>query len=152
MCLAFPAFFLPDMVSAQIPALNQTIVEYVKSVIGKRVDRGECWDLAKQALEKANASWDGHYVYGKEINPLKDSVYPGDLIHFKKVVLKYKKDNAIYTESYPQHTAIVYRVIGPGEFEIAHQNTQFSGKKVSLSILRLEDRTSGTWHFYRPVP
>jgi hypothetical protein len=136
--------------SAQIPAINQQIVDYVKSVIGTKVDRGECWDLANEALTRVNAQWDHKFNYGEEVNPEKDSIYPGDIIHFENVVLKYKKDNAIYSENYPQHTAIVYRVLGPGEYEIAHQNTSFTGKKVGLSTLRLKDKKSGKWKFYRP--
>ena len=41
----------------RIPVLNQQIVDYLKTVIGKKVDRGECWDLANQALTRANAQW-----------------------------------------------------------------------------------------------
>jgi hypothetical protein len=135
---------------AQTPVINQKIVDYVKTVIGTRVDRGECWDLAHEALTLVNAQWDHKYKYGDEVNPGKDSIYPGDLIHFDRVTLSYKKGKALYTEDYPQHTAIVYRVLGPGEYEIAHQNTSFSGKKVGLSILRLKDKRSGKWKFYRP--
>jgi hypothetical protein len=143
-------YLLPVISDAQIPALNAIILDYVKTVIGKKVGKGECWDLAHDALTIANAQWDQQYAFGKEINPLKDSVFPGDLIHFKKVVLKYEKNNALYTENYPQHTAIIYKIISAGEYQIAHQNTDFSGKKVGLSTIRLADKKSGKMQFYRP--
>jgi hypothetical protein len=136
---------------AQTPSMNAEIVKYVKSVIGTKVGRGECWDLAHDALTLVNAQWDHQYNYGKEINPSKDSIYPGDIIHFSNVVVKYTTEKGTFTESYPQHTAIVYRVLAPGEYQIAHQNNGYSGKKVGLSNLRLADKKSGKIQFYRPV-
>ena len=137
--------------SAQIPEINQKIVDYVKTVIGKKVDRGECWDLANRALTLVNAEWDHKYKYGEEVNPKKDIIHPGDIIHFSKVTIKYERPEGIYTESYPQHTAIIYEVKSDGVYVIAHQNNGFSGKKVGLSDLRLEDIRSGKIRFYRPV-
>jgi hypothetical protein len=61
------------------------VVEYVESVIGEQVDRGECWDLAYQALTRIDAKWDGKYKYGREINPKRREVFPGDIIQFKNV-------------------------------------------------------------------
>ncbi len=135
-----------------IPAINKTIISYVESVIGKQVDRGECWDLANQALIKVNANWDGQYKYGKRIFPQKDTIFPGDIIQFENVIIKYQKGNTIYTEKMKHHTAIVYNVLGKGYYEIAHQNTQFSGHKVGISELKLSTITNGKIYFYRPVP
>jgi len=133
-----------------IPVLNQEIVEYVTSVIGKKVDRGECWDLANEALTKANAKWNGNYKYGKPLNPMKDTIYPGDLIQFENVLLKYKKDGRQYTEQMAHHTAIVYQVNAKGVYLIAHQNTGQHGRKVGISDLNLTDITKGKATFYRP--
>jgi hypothetical protein len=135
----------------QIPDMNQAIKDYVTSVMGTKVDRGECWDLAHDALELVNADWNHQYIYGKTVVPGKDSIYPGDIIQFEKVTLKYSRDNSIFTESYPHHTAIVYEVIAPGEYKIAHQNTGFAGKKVAVSTLRLADKKSGKISFFRPT-
>jgi hypothetical protein len=143
---------LPLLMEAQIPALNRDIVKYVNTVTGKKVGRGECWDLAHDALTLVNAQWDHHYKFGKEIDPLKDSIYPGDIIHFDNVVLRYKRGNESVTENYPQHTAIVFEVLRAGEYKIAHQNNAFSGRKVGFSIFRLADKKSGKWQFYRPQP
>lgn len=136
---------------AQIPASNIIIVNYVNSVIGTKVDRGECWDLAHNALTLVNAEWDHQYIYGREVKPEKDTIYPGDIIHFLNVVIKYSTDKGTFTESYPQHTAIIYEVLAPGEYKIAHQNNGFSGKKVGISLLRTADKKSGKLQFYRPV-
>ncbi|HSH51510.1 MAG TPA: hypothetical protein VK982_07275 [Bacteroidales bacterium] len=135
----------------KIPELNRQIVEYVKTVIGKKVDRGECWDLANQALQKVDADWDRSFVYGNAVDPKKEEIFPGDIIQFENVVIKYKKENAYYTETMGQHTAIVYKVKKKGVFEIAHQNTQFSGRKVGISTLDINTVVDGKIYFYRPT-
>lgn len=139
-------------IGQDLPVLNQKIVDYVTSVIGKKVDRGECWDLANRALTDNNAEWDGQYKYGKRIDPKKDEVMPGDIIQFENVKVVYKKGNTTTTEMMPHHTAIVYKVIAPGVYELAHQNTGFSGRKVGLSEFNLEHMVKGRIYFYRPIP
>jgi hypothetical protein len=147
----FPVYSLVTSAQDNIPELNQEIIEYVNTVIGKKVDRGECWDLAYQALTRNDAQWDGEYVYGKRVNPLKDQIFPGDIIQFKGVKLQYQKGNTVYKETMPHHTAIVYKVIRKGVFELAHQNTGFSGKKVGISQLNIRDVVKGKMQFYRPI-
>jgi hypothetical protein len=146
------SIFIVNISSAQdIPELNEKILNYVKSVKGKKVDRGECWDLANQALKLVDADWDKAFIYGDEINPKKDEVFPGDLIQFENIKIKYTEGNVTYTETMGQHTAIVYKVLGKGIFEIAHQNTGFSGKKVGVSELNLNHIVKGDVFFYRPT-
>ncbi|RPH32810.1 MAG: hypothetical protein EHM93_07735 [Bacteroidales bacterium] len=134
-----------------VPALNREVIEFVKTTIGKKVDRGECWDLANKALTLIKADWDLQYKYGKLVNHKKETVYPGDIIQFEGVKVKYKKGNTTYTESMEHHTAIVYRVIDKGVFELAHQNTGFSGRKVGLSTLDISTIIKGKMSIYRPV-
>jgi hypothetical protein len=136
---------------SKIPELNKEIIKYVDSVIGKKVERGECWDLANQALIKVGADWDREYKYGKKIDPRIDKVYPGDLIQFEKVTVKYTQGNATYTEIMEHHTAIVYKVIEKGVYELAHQNTEFSGRKVGISKLDINTVVHGKMYFYRPT-
>ena len=135
----------------EIPILNKKIVSYVKSVIGKQVDRGECWDIANQALTKNNAKWDGEYKYGEPLNFKKDKIFPGDMIQFKNVKVTYTVGNTTYKETMTHHTAIVYKVISKDKYELAHQNTGFSGRKVGLSTLDLSTVVKGKMFFYRPV-
>jgi len=145
------SIFLFQLHAQETPELNLKIANYVKTVIGTKVNRGECWDLAYEALTQNNCEWDGNYKYGKKLNPKTDSIYPGDLLQFNNVTLKYKKDGLLYKENFGMHTAIIYTVKAKGIYEIAHQNNAFSGRKVGLSELNLENLTSGTIQFYRPV-
>jgi hypothetical protein len=146
--------FLSAKAQENIPPLNQKIVAYVTTTIGTKVDRGECWDLANQALKQNEAIWDWAYEYGQLIDPVKETVFPGDIIQFENVEVKYKKGNTTFTETMDHHTAIVYRVIDQDNkiFELAHQNTNFSGRKVGLSEFNLNQVTKGKTMFYRPVP
>jgi len=137
------------------PALNTKVIEYVNAVIGQQVDRGECWDLAAAALDYAGAYLDRSnqknlYIFGRKVNPHKDQIFAGDIIQIENVKLEYTKGNAIYYETMSHHTAIIYEVIGKYEYKLAHQNTSFSGRKVGLSDLNLNNIKKGQIAFYRP--
>lgn len=146
-------FIIPVFAQEEIPAINQKIVGYVKSTIGTKVNRGECWDLAYEALTRHECMWDWEYEYGEKYNPKKEVVFPGDLIQFENVTLKYRKGNMSVTETMGHHTAIVYHIIDQEKkiFELAHQNTEFSGKTVGLSEFNLNNVTKGEIIFYHPV-
>lgn len=137
------------------PKLNQKIIEYIDTVIGQQVDRGECWDLAAAALDYAGAYLDRSnqkniYVFGKIINPKKDRVYRGDIIQLENIKLEYQIRNTIHTETMNHHTAIVYEVLGKNHYKVAHQNTNFSGRKVGVSELNLNSNIHGNITVYRP--
>jgi hypothetical protein len=142
--------FLSSFVCGEIPALNQKVYNYVKINLGKKIGRGECWDVAAEALNNAGATWDGHFEFGKKIDPLIDCVYPGDVIQFKNVRVKYQKGNTFYVEEMDQHTAIVYEVKEKGSFVIAEQNTSRLGRKVGLNDFKLENLAKGKVEFFRP--
>jgi len=148
------SFYLNTAFTQEVlPALNRQIVDYVATTIGTKVNRGECWDLAYEALERNDAEWNKKYEYGKRYNPKNEDVLPGDLIQFENVTLQYTKGSVNYTETMGHHTAVVYRVLDQEQkiFELAHQNTEFSGRKVGLSELNLSHVTKGKLMFYRPV-
>lgn len=151
MLLLFVAFTVPPKKCDDVPVLNETIIEFVSSKIGKKVGRGECWDLAAEALYEAKATWDGLYGYGKEVDVKKECVYPGDIIQFEKVVIKYLKDGRPFEEKMPHHTAVVYEVKNKGDFMIAHQNTAYAGKKVAVSSLNVDNIIRGKYRIYRPI-
>lgn len=137
------------------PELNRKVIDFVDKVIGVQVARGECWDLAAAALNHAGAYLDRStqksiYIFGKEVNAKKDRIYPGDIIQIENVKIKYEHGNSIITETMSHHTAVIYRVIEPGRYKIAHQNTSFSGRKVGVSELDLEQVMKGKIIFYRP--
>jgi hypothetical protein len=148
-CILF--FNLSSYSQDSIPELNKQILKYVKTTIGKKVDRGECWDLANEALILVKAEWDLKYKYGNLVNPKKDIIYPGDLIQFEGVKVKYKQGNTTYTENMDHHTAIIYRIISKGVYELAHQNTGFSGRKVGLSTLDINTIINGKMSIYQPT-
>lgn len=152
--LLFILFFV--LPTGEAPKLNKKVVSYVDKVIGKKVDRGECWDLAAAALDHAGAYLDRSsqktiYVFGKKLNPKKDKIFPGDIIQLENVKLEYTKGNMIYTETMGHHTAIIYQLLDEGHYKIAHQNTSFSGKKVGVSELNLNTIKKGKIIFYRPL-
>jgi len=146
--------FFPN-IKTEIPELNRKILEYVESRKGEKVGRGECWDLAAEALSYAGAYLDRSsqktiYVFGKKLNPQKDDIFPGDIIQIENLKLEYMEGNTIYTENMSHHTAIIYEVLKGGAYEIAHQNTSFSGRKVGISELNMKYIKKGKILFYRP--
>ena len=157
LCSAF-IFFVTFNANAQLPtscdsieSLNAELLKVVQSCIGKKIDRGECWDLAKFALDKVNANWDGYLDYGKEIDWKKKCLQPGDILQFEGVIFEGKNGNYSYTESYYHHTAIVSSVGTDGSVELIHQNTGQYGKKVGVSTIYFKDLKKGKIQAYRPI-
>jgi hypothetical protein len=53
--------------------LNAKVLQYAESKMGQKVERGECWDLANQALKFAGARQPGQggygsYVFGQSVS------------------------------------------------------------------------------------
>lgn len=134
-----------------MPTVNQCIVDFVGTHMGKKVGRGECWDLAAEALNGCKAQWNGRYDYGSIMNWKKDAVLPGDIVQFESVEIEHREGNAISRERYGQHTAIIMVVNSRGDYAIAQQNMQPMGKKVGISALRMADVRAGKLTFYRPL-
>jgi len=154
--LFFILFCLWAGSSSDLPDLNAKIIAYVNGVIGTKVDRGECWDLAAGALAHSGAYFDRSSmqtisVYGRKLNPKKENVLPGDMIQFENVKMEWKEGNTTYSATMMQHTAIVYDVNGAFDYEIAHQNTGEWGKKVGISNFRLDRVKKGKVMIYRPI-
>ena len=133
-----------------VPILNKQIVESVKTQMGKKVLRGECWDLASMALNQSGAKWDGLWGFGREVNYKSECVFPGDIIQFKGVKVEYMVNGSKYYETMKQHTAVIYEVKAKGEFILAHQNTSNTGRKVGTSPLNVKDISKGKISIYRP--
>jgi hypothetical protein len=140
-----------DVPSDTLPELNRSILEFVDLNMKKKVGRGECWDLAAQALDHAGATWDGAYGFGRPIDPATEPVLPGDVVQFENVVTRDKTGNVQREERMPKHTAIIYQVHGPGIFTLAHQNTDVTGRKVGKSRFLLDGVIRGKVKIYRPV-
>ncbi len=132
--------------TSELPTVNKKVIEYTQSQKGKKVDRGECWDLARFALDYADAQWERPYSFGSKYNYKKGGILPGDVIQFEKVSFKWD----LGAMSIPHHTAIVMENRGSGKILIAHQN--FAGsKKVQFTELNLNYHKKGTLDFYHPV-
>ena len=134
-----------------IPALNHGVIHFVNSNMKKKVGRGECWDVAAEALNLLGATWDHNYGFGQEVDYQTQCIYPGDIIQFEGVTVKYDKNGRHYTETMGHHTAIIYEVTGKGEYFLAHQNTGFGGRKVDISRIDLKTITCGKFKIFRPV-
>jgi hypothetical protein len=134
-----------------VPGLNLQIIGIVRSQIGTTVDRGECWDLAALVLNTTGAKWDKRYNFGRKVNPEKECVFPGDLIQFEGVKIKYTRNDTVFSESMGHHTAVINEVKAKGIYVLAHQNTGTSGRKVGLSNLDLKTIIKGEYQIFRPV-
>lgn len=146
-------FFLLPLIghtqSSDLPEVNQEIIDYVDDHMNQKIDRGECWDLLKQALDNAGADWDFPNTWGDKYDPYENTVLPGDCLQYSNVVFKYKKGNVEYTSKAPKHSAIIYEVISPTQFKVAQQNAN-GVRKVKLGDLNLDNLKKGKIVFYRP--
>lgn len=133
----------------EVDSLNQKVISLANGKMGKKVDRGECWDLAAYVLNETGCEWDGMYEFGELLS--KDAcLMPGDIIQFKGVVVKYQKGRTKYTEAMTHHTAIIQEVKSKDEVVLIHQNTAYAGRKVTTSPLVFSTITKGSLKIYRP--
>lgn len=145
------SFTQTDTDCGETPELNQKVIAFVKTKIKRKVGTGECWDLAAEALNSLNARWDGKYRFGNPVDPKTECIYPGDIVQFEGVIVKYQQGNMRYEENMSHHTAIIYEVKEKDVFTLAHQNIGTSGRKVGLTTLDLKNITRGKFQIYRPT-
>jgi hypothetical protein len=150
-------FIFPFVAQAQVTKcdtisdLNKEIIRVLEPFKGKKIDRGECWDVVKFALNKTGASWDGLDDFGQEYDYKKGCVAPGDVIRFEKVELEWKDDKGMsYSETFYHHYAIVYSVSEDGVMKIIHQNTGQFGRKVGITPFDVSNMKKGKLFFFRP--
>jgi len=142
--------FCPATLMAQSgPPLGEQVAHYAEARMGKQVGRGECWDLAMEALNAAEARWDGSLGFGGPVLP--DAAQRGDIVQMERVVMERRDAHGMVRETMGPHTAIVLEVLAPGHYLLAHQNFGSAGRKVSRHELRLADKKRGTITFFRPV-
>lgn len=135
--------------TGQLPEVNRQVLAFVDAHMGKRVGRGQCWDLAAAALQAAHAHWDGQYQFGTPLGPGAE-VLPGDIIQFEGVVTEDPSPHGRFYQSMSHHTAIVHAVHANGRYTLVHQNFGRAGRKVSLTELETEHIVKGTFTIYRP--
>lgn len=142
--LLFTFFVWPQ--ATEIPELNKKIIAFCDKQMGKKVGKGECWDLAAEALNSSGAKWSPPYEFGKKLNDKKDVIIPGDIIQFENVKLVYPDGS---WKEFPQHTAIVYKVIEKGHYTIAEQNSNRK-RYVILSDVNMNQLKRGNYSIFRP--
>lgn len=162
-------------------SVNAQVVSFAQSRMGNRVGRrGECWDLAEEALRSAGArssrdlgsvGSDTVYVWGTLI-PV-GSLQAGDIVQFRNYQMTVRttttnSEGSSWTEqtqSRPHHTAIVAAVGSDGAIEVFEQNV--GGRRVVMrnslyfqsarqerrsggSTIVTQVTVSGSLWFYRP--
>lgn len=108
-------------------SVNQKVVVWARAQVGKKIGRGQCWDLGEQALKGAGAQTsndlgpvgsDTDYIWG-DAKQIKD-IEPGDILQIRNHVIKtttkstyvFADGSKVVDESEeeairPHHTAIV---------------------------------------------
>ncbi|MBL0327946.1 MAG: CHAP domain-containing protein [Bacteroidetes bacterium] len=138
-------FFVASTNAQESNSIAKKILSFCDANKGKKVGKGECWDLAKEALNNAEATWTPPYAFGKELKK-KDLILAGDIIQFEKVTIEYP-DGA--WKDLPHHTAIIYKVVEGQKLIVAEQNA--NGKRfVIFSEIDLSYVKKGKFTIYRP--
>jgi len=136
------------LADSAVPLLNQKVLNYATSHLGKQVLRGECWDLAKAALEAAGAKVPGRdlpvYVFGRQL-AASEKIKPGDIMQFEGV----RFQNGSSWQEMRHHTAIVERVSGTTIY-LLHQNVN-NNRTVQRGQINLAHKVSGSIMTYRPL-
>jgi hypothetical protein len=130
-----------------VPDLNLKVLSYARDHVGQQVGDGECWTLAKEALEAAGAKLPVQYTFGRELRAGEPAL-PGDVLQFTSVRLDHK-DHSWQTLGTPHHTAIVVQADGE-VYSVLHQNMG-GVKTVVPGKFNLADKTSGTVQIFRPL-
>jgi len=122
----------------------EKVLEFSKNNLGKKVERGECWDLANSALNYAKADWKPLYDFGDKFDYKKQNLKPGDILQFTNVKFIFANGSS----SFPKHTAIVYKT-NKQQLTLLHQN--FNNKKyVDTLSINLDNIKNGKIEAYRP--
>lgn len=140
--------------------INQKVATWVQGQLGKKVGRGECWDLGEQALQQAGAKTsndlgsvdeDTDYIWGDSI-AVKD-VMSGDILQIRDhertttTTTTYTfadgtvvEEEKFSTEKKPHHTAIVNgKLDADGAVATLEQNVDPLGKIVQNQKLYTRD-------------
>lgn len=134
-------FCKPEMQT--VPVAGK-ILEYCKKNLGKKVDKGECWDLANAALNYSGAAWESPYGFGDKVEFKKENLKPADILQFTNVKFMFKNGSA----TFPKHTAIIYKMNG-SVVTLFHQNMNNKRYVDTLSI-SLDNLKNGKIEAYRP--
>ncbi len=133
--------------------LNDKVIKFVDTVLGTSVGRGECWDLAQEALVSNLADWTRPTAFGLLLNPETSEIKAGDIIQFRSLTVSEQLPAGVTrltTLGAPEHTAVIYEVLGKKRYILAHQNFG-NMRTVMKSAINLAHITGGKYWIYRPV-
>ena len=133
----------------ETPNINASILEFVDNSMGKKIGRGECWDLAKGALDYAEAKLVDVYEFGRLLDK-DECIYPGDIIQFENVKTEISNNGWTSYQSFPHHTAIIYEVTTQTDLILAHQNVDGKRKVVTSQFIS-SSVIEGDLKIYRPI-
>lgn len=135
---ALSKFFTSDV------SVADKIISFSVKNIGKKIDRGECWDLANAALNNAGADWTPPFGFGDKIDYKTQLLQPADILQFSNVKFIFKNGSA----TFPKHTAIIYKA-NKHTVTLLHQN--FNNKRyVDTLTISLDNMKNGKIEAYRP--
>lgn len=140
-------------------ATNLSVVAFATAQNGTKVKRGECWDLAEEALKYAGAKTSNDIMGAKNITANADyrwgtpiqvrDVEPGDIIQLRNYDYKATESDGSWSTlgKRPHHTIIVagvYPVIG-AKVVLAYEQNSPKGGPVQLTTFYLTSGTGLQW-------
>lgn len=140
--------------------IGNQLVQYAQNRLGKKVGRGQCWDLPFHALQGVGAKTphdlgEDLYVWGEEIS-LSEAT-KGDILQFEDVVIRREWNDGDKTKweewSFrPRHSAIIEAKSGVF-YTLLNQHIRRQEKVTRLARIPLgsEFITRGSIRAYRPV-
>lgn len=139
---------IPAVALSQVPKSNWDIMLSADKYLGQKVGTGSCQDLRDSVLMDVgmgipDSAAVGYYHF--VLNDT-DSVFPGDLVVLKNVVVD--------GSSFEHHVAIIYGNIGTDQYLIIHQNVgvaKLEDSKVVVTRLDLSAVKNGLVEFHRVI-
>lgn len=170
------ADFMPSPITTRVPPhadlvtysqqFGVNVAGYSLHNEGQQVGRGECWDLAKYALEQgcANQAFvSTYYHHGFPIlevqggangamvtRPQCDDIRKGDILQFTTAKFENKATGAYQTAGDPDHTSVVIDKVGE-KIQVLEQNVG-GVKTVKRGEYEIGNLTQGKVVVYRPMP
>ncbi len=136
--------FVGTNLFSQVSNVSEKILEFSLKNLGKKINTGECWDLADGALNYAKADWEAPFKFGTKLEYPKQDLKPADILQFTNIKLKLPNGSM----SFPKHTAIVYKTNGK-KVTLLQQN--FNNKRfVDTLTISMDCIKSGKVEAFRP--
>lgn len=168
--------YMPSPIDTRVPQhadlvaysqqYGENVAGYSLHHEGQQAGRGECWDLAKFALEQGcgnQAFVSTYYHHGLPIlevhgtpngpmmmRPQLDEVRRGDILQFNSAKFENKATGSTQTAGDPDHTSVVIDKVGE-KIYVAEQNLG-SVKIVKRGEYEIGNITQGSVAAYRPMP